>query len=201
MAEPTSAATRSNSQLWALLGGLGVIAVLYFYVMPARTELLAVRTEALAAEKDLAALQDQISATVSQGTQLVSRADDLARLDLAVPRSQGFEELLVALTATAEQSGVVVTSIQPVAGTEESGTTVSLSVRGSYGGVRLFVGGLAGLLRPISIKTLSLSATANLAGGSLVNATLELTAAALGSTSPPALMPAEGGAAQGVQNE
>ncbi len=177
--------TRSNTLLWALLGLLGVGAVVYFYVAPQRSAVLAVRADSLAAAEDIDALQERVSTIVALGTTLEGRAADLKRLDLAVPQTDGSEDLLVALSDSAERSGVVVTAVAPAVSTSAGGHAVTVTVRGSYGGVRLFVGTLTDLVRPIAIDSLTFSATAELAGGSLMNATLELRAAALGTAQSP----------------
>lgn len=177
---------RSNAVLWLLLGLLGVVAVLYFYVQPERARLVELRAKSQASQEDIAVVQAQIDAITALDATLAEQSNQLNRLTVAVPTGDGLGELLVMLQDTATQAGVVLTSIQPAVATDQAGPTLSLAVRGSYGGIRLFVAGAEALIRPVTISKLSISASSSVPGASLVSASMTLTAASLVQVQPEA---------------
>ncbi|MBI4032327.1 type 4a pilus biogenesis protein PilO [Candidatus Berkelbacteria bacterium] len=169
--------SKQNGMLWALLGILGVIAVGYFYTMPQIAKLKAVRTTAAARAADVLALEAQRQEILALNQQLDDRAGDLARLALAVPGAANMEELLVSLETIASTSGVVLASVQPVANAGAKGSEASVTLRGSYSGVKLFLELLAKNLRPVKVTELTLAGSSDVAGASLVDVTLTLVAA------------------------
>ena len=168
---------RSNATLWLLLGVLGAAAVTYLYTGPKIAELKDVRVTALAKAADTEALQDRVTQIVALDQQLALREASLRDLDVAVPVQAGVDEFIRSLEAMASSSGVLITGIQPVQAEGASAATVSATLRGSYSGIHLFLQHVAGSRRPVLVRNLALTATADADGTSLLSATLQLEAA------------------------
>lgn len=176
MSARTQLATKSNATLWLLLGVLGVVAVTYAYTGPSIAKLKEVRLTALARAADTQELQARISQIVALEQQLKLREDKLKELDVAVPADPSIDEFVRSLEAMASASGVLLTSIQP-AQAESSVASVSVSLRGSYSGIHLFLQRLATSRRPVAVRSLALSTAADAGGTSLLSATMQLDAA------------------------
>lgn len=189
-------AGRSNDILWAAVGILGVLAMGYFYVAPQMTELKTARATTQAREKDAAALETQITQVNQIAQQLNSQQSALQQLALAAPSSSAYDQLLIALQAIASESGVVLSTVQPASGNTTAGqqVNVTISLKGSYGGMHLFLENTAKNIRPLTITNLSLTSAADVTGASLLNATLIVTAAQ--AIVPKATTPSPTGAAQ-----
>lgn len=169
---------RSNGVLWGLLGALGVIGLGYFYVAPQVDTLRDTRLAAAALAADKQSYEIRINEVLALDERLDAAQSSLDQLDLAIPPDAAIDELLVSLDAMAAKSGIVLATIQPatVEGVE-NGVTVSLTARGSYSGLKLFLETLQTNLRPLSVTSLAVSAASDVSGASLITASMELTAA------------------------
>ncbi len=171
----TSGAGRSNATLWLLLGVLGVLAIGYFYTVPQIETWKSARAMATAKQRDVQSIQQRIAEIQQLDGQLSQEASGLDRLDLAVPKTPGSEDLLITLEAIAAASGTSLASVQPLDSTEEvAEPVITVGVTGSYGGVQLFLDLLSQNLRPIEVANLSLVGTSETDGASLVTATLTI---------------------------
>lgn len=174
-------AGRSNDILWAAVGLLGVAAMGYFYVLPSVTSLKDARATVKAKEQDNQEVQDQITQVTRIGAQLASQQTALQQLGLAVPSGAAFDQLLIALSAIASSSGVELSSVQPVAvtasGAATQGASATISLKGSYSGVHLFLENLAKNIRPVTIANLAIASSADEKNVSLLTVTMTLTAA------------------------
>ena len=171
---------RSNSTLVATLGVLVAALLGYYYVAPTVTTLGNSRLATAALALDKTAYETRIGEVVALDARLRGQPALLDRLTLAVPPDAAIDELIVSLEALAAGSGIVLATVQPVVVQEESGTKVSVTARGSYGGLRLFLEQLASNLRPIKVTELTLTAASDVSGASLVNASFQLVAAQAG---------------------
>lgn len=168
---------KQNGALWAVLGGLGAVVIGYFYTLPQITALKEVRTTVQARAADVAALDVQAQELLATKQLLDQRSAELERLALAVPNTNGIDDLLVTLESIASTSGVVLASVQPVVTAGTKGSEAAVTLRGSYSGVRLFLEQLAKNLRPIKITELSIAGSSDVAGASLVDVSLTVIAA------------------------
>lgn len=168
---------KTNGMLWALLGLVVTFALGYFYVLPQVSTLRETRlaTEALAA--DVTGLQAAMSEVQALDQSVAQRSAIVDQLNLAVPSSAAVDELIVSLETIASSAGVVLPTVQPATSTDGSVVPLTVTVRGSYSGVRLFLELLEQNLRPIRVTTLTMSTTSDVSGASLVTTTLTLEAA------------------------
>ncbi|MBI4185429.1 type 4a pilus biogenesis protein PilO [Candidatus Berkelbacteria bacterium] len=168
---------RTNSLLYALLGVLVAALVGYFYVAPTVTKLHETRLATAALAADKIGYETRISEISALEIRLKQQQETLDRLALAVPPDAAIDELIVSLGALAESSGIVLLTVQPASIGDEAGTPVSVTARGSYRGIRLFLEKLEGNLRPVKITELSLASASDVTGASLVNASFKVIAA------------------------
>ena len=181
MSAETPLQQKGNAMLWGVLGLLGAFVVGYFYVLPSVRELKTTRLAASALAADAQSLQTTINLVTATDQSLGEHQAAIDRLALAVPDHPAFDELLVSLSAIASASGVVVPTMQPLtAASGESGAGVSLTVRGSYSGIHLFLELVSQNLRPLKVTQLTLSSTSDVTGASLISASLSLVAARVG---------------------
>ncbi len=188
-AQPASA--RSNDILWTAVGLLGVAAMGYFYVAPAIAKLKESRAAAQAKQNDVTAMTDQIAQIDQIGQQLAAQTESLKLLNLAVPATPAFDQLLMALAAMASQSGVELSTVTPAVGSTGASTpSASVSVKGTYTGIHLFLENAAKNIRPLTITNLGLAAaTVEGQATPLITATMTMTAAQAVLPTDPAATP------------
>lgn len=174
---------KSNATLWLLLGIVGAVAAGYFYVAPEVSELRQLRLNSQALAADRQAYELQISQVTALDTRLDAQQSVLDQLAVAIPARPAVDELIVALQAMASQSGIILSTIQPAAESSSDGVSATISARGSYSGLHLFLEELAKNQRPIKVTELALSAASDVTGASLVNASIQLVAATVGAGS------------------
>lgn len=188
---------RTNATLWLLLGVAGALGTWQLYTAPQLQGLRQIRlsTAALAADKQ--AYELRLAEVAALDRRLVAQQPVLDQLALAVPDKPAVDELLVSLGAMASSSGIVLGTVQPSEQGTEEGITVSLTARGSYAGIRLFLEALDSNLRPIKVTELGLAAASNVDGASLVNATVQLVAATAPTSTDPLRPRSEASESQG----
>jgi Tfp pilus assembly protein PilO len=177
---------RNNDLLWLAVGLIGVLGISYFYVAPQMSSLRQARAVTLAKADDIQKLQDEITKTNEIGLSLAGQKDALNQLALAAPATASFDQILVALQAIASQSGVILSSVQPVASTTSQQATATIALKGTYDGVHLFLENLAKNIRPVSVTNMALVSATDNSGASLLNATLTITAAQAQTIAPAA---------------
>ncbi len=175
---------RTNALLWVLLGVVGVLGTGYVYTLPQIEALREIRLSSAALAADKQAYELQISQLTALDERLEQHQPALDQLSLAVPDQPAVDELLVSLGAVASRSGIVLATIQPSSEVTPEGVTVSLTAKGSYAGIHLFLDALGTNQRPIKVTEVGLAAASDVAGASLVTASLQLVAATAGSAQP-----------------
>lgn len=185
---PLPGVGRTNTVLWLMLGVGGALVLSWFVAKPAVEALRTVRIASAASAQDVVALQQTLGQVSALSQELATRAKELDRLTLAVPPEPALDALTVSFDAMAQASGVVLTGFQPSSVLDTDGVDVTVTLRGAYGGIHLFLERLEHNLRPLVVEELALNATSDISGASLVNATLKIHAAAAGQ--PAAAQPA-----------
>lgn len=174
---PAPATARTNTILWATVGVLGVAAMSYFYVAPQLDAWRVAQAKSQAKSADITLIQDQIAHVTTTASQLQQNQAGLDRLNIAVPDGAAFDQLLVSLEAIAEQAGVALKSIEPSPQETQQLATATLSIEGSFGGVKTFMTLIEQNARPLTVSNVSITSSAEAEGSALVNVTFTLSAA------------------------
>lgn len=160
MADLSDPQTRQKLMLGVLLvGGLGYLG--YQHAYRPRADAIAVmeeRLEALEIRNQTARMLVENRGRDSIERQLRLYREQLARVENLIPSSEELPDLLDAISAEAQRTGVELTLIQPVGATQEqfyTRRTYDLAVIGSYHQIGEFltrVGSLPRIVTPINLN-------------------------------------------------
>lgn len=145
----------------ALVLGLAYLFYSYVYT-PKQAELaeLETRLESLETQNRAARAVAQTSGTAEVERRLALYRDQLHSVEALIPSSEEVPDLLDAISAEAQRTGVEVTLIQPVGATEEAYYTrrvYDVAVLGSYHAVGDFLTRIASLPRIVTPLDLNLA--------------------------------------------
>lgn len=151
---------------------IGVIA--YFYLNPAISRLKDLNTKVAAKDKEINLLTDKINNLTQLQIKFNQNQAEVKELQLAAPSSDQVADILVELEAIGAKSGVKINSIQPSKDTQSSQVPVNVSVQGDYLALTNFVAATEKNIRPISIKSINLTSSAQAGGGVIINGNFSL---------------------------
>ncbi|MBI4175015.1 type 4a pilus biogenesis protein PilO [Candidatus Berkelbacteria bacterium] len=177
--------THERQLLIALLAVLLSFSIGYFWFAPSikayqsHRLAMAVRTEELLAF-------DQRKADLLEYEQVFTEQQvRLKRLDLAVPTTPSYPELLTQTKTLVEQAGLTLTNFQPGRGSDQqTELVVTLTVRGTYPRIVSFTDQLEDNLRPARVQTLNLVRSGQTNETNDLAATLQIRFVQLGNGGP-----------------
>lgn len=140
------------------LWGLSLI-VIVFWTWPSWQEYSSTKEALRFQETELQSRENYFAQLASVNQQLQTYAKELARLDAALPASTSLPELYDTLQDIAASSGLVLTAVSAVVSeeTDPKEIEVSLTLEGSYAGLKEFLEGVQTSSRFLAVQSLDLA--------------------------------------------
>lgn len=156
---------RKSAQLkpadFVVIGGLVlVVAITYWLILPQLSRLAQHRQVAVTKRAELNRLQTHYEGLISLTEQLPRFRKQLDLLSVAYPNEPQTAEAMAQIQAMAERSGLTVVSLAPGQARPDA-LSVVVNLKGSYAAYQTFTKELANNLRPVIVKSYTLSTESN----------------------------------------
>lgn len=165
--------SRASTPLWSLVGILVVVAAWFWWLVPTARTIRSVSAEATELATTRSDLEARHAYLATMATQIPAHKDEARLIQLAAPTDPSYPELLAALEAMATASGVTLVQVQPqAANTDPSQVVMNVGVSGTYEALASFIRASEAFVRPMGVRSLSVTTASSVESTALVTATI-----------------------------
>lgn len=150
----------SSKNTWALIivFCLVIIFAISYLVIPRYlTDVKKLNLDLAVTQEKINKTQQKISDLQSLKTQFEDKKDLVDALNLAMPKSTQLPETIVSLNSLGIESGLTISSIQPVKTSASNDSNINLTIRGSYDNLKDFLSKLEKNIRPMAVNTFTIA--------------------------------------------
>jgi Tfp pilus assembly protein PilO len=152
-----SAKIKNQTQLFPLLISIICLTIGYFIIFPKIDELKLINTQIEAKNQNISEIQEKITNLNALKNEFTNNSGTLESVNLALADSSQLAEIIEQVTGISQKSGMNLKSIKPDSKQLNNELLINLSLQGDYSSLINFTENVEKNLRPISVKSISMS--------------------------------------------
>jgi Tfp pilus assembly protein PilO len=148
---------KNQTQLLPLLISVICLAIGYFVILPKIEELKLINIQIEAKNQNITEVQNKITNLNLLKNEFTNNSGTLEAVNLALADSSQLPEIIEQITSITQKSGMSLKSIKPDSKQINNELLVNLSLQGDFGSLITFTQNIEKNLRPITLKSVSMS--------------------------------------------